>query len=103
MVVEPVGSIAFGSTTTCADPGSSVEANVTRKGCAFGGWDFMAKSTPPRVRSDLNRPDCEEERSVSCLTRSARDGRRSRYARVTAFWPLLHLRTSGSDGGSSQR
>ena len=36
MAVDPDGSMAFGSTTTRAEAGSSGEANVTRNGCNLG-------------------------------------------------------------------
>ena len=50
MAVRPEGSSAVGSKSVFSVAASRAPS-VTRKGCCLGGWNFRAKSVPPRRTS----------------------------------------------------
>jgi hypothetical protein len=49
MLVEPPGSISFGSTSTFSVVRSPSESRLTKIGCCFGGSFPSAKKAPPRA------------------------------------------------------
>ena len=103
MVVAPLGSSAFGSTSTFSDFASPRERSVTSSGCCFGGWFLSAKKSPPARCMPYHEGLTRAVSDSICRSTAARIGRASSQARATADCESLHARTAGSFQSSSQR
>ena len=101
MAVWPLGSSSIGSTSTRAVEVSSTEGSTTSMDCCRGGWNFMAKSTPPRWVIAKWAADLWVSSVVMRARMASREGSLSSTARMCAVCPSTHLRTSGSSLFSS--
>src|SRR4029077_11419220 len=101
IAVVPFVSRTFGSSTTFSDLRSSADASVTKSGCCFGGWDFMANKISARETDAEELQDAFAYHSCNCFSIAARSGKLSRFLRVFWFCASDHAFTCESSSDSS--